>query len=83
MPLHTLWKGLVDTIHHQTDSSIAYEGAASQALRCLQAIYGFAILDYIAFMDLFCIDSLHNIFFCLLANQINRADLKSWFYQQN
>ena len=83
MPLHTSWKGLADTIHPQTDSSIVYEGVASQALRCLQAIYGFAILDYIAFRDLFCIDSLQNTFFRLLANQINRADLKSWFYQQN
>ena len=53
MPLHTSWKGLADKIHPQTDSSSAYEGTASQALRCLQAIYGFAILDYIAFRDLF------------------------------
>jgi len=53
MPLHTSWKGLVDTIHPQTDSSSAYEGAASLAHRCMQAIYGLAILDYIAFRDLF------------------------------
>ena len=53
MPLHTSWKGLADTIHPQTDSSRAYGGATSQALRCLHAIYGFAILDYIAFRDLF------------------------------
>jgi len=77
MPLHTSWKGLADTIHPQTDSSSAYEGAASLAHRCMQAIYGLAILDYIAFRDLFCIDSLHNTFFRLLANQINRAYLKS------
>ena len=77
MPLHTSWKGLADTIHPQTDSSRAYGGATSQALRCLHAIYGFAILDYIAFRDLFCIDSLHNTFFRLLADQINRADMKS------
>jgi hypothetical protein len=52
MPLHTFMKRVSRyNSSSQTDSSIAYEDATSQALRCLQAIYGFAIVDYIAFRD--------------------------------